>query len=384
MIRVLHISLGSGVFGGVARFTTNYYRHIDQNSIVFDFLFCNKNSLGIVQDDRLFDNSKVFELDVLKNGGNHLKNYRNLYFELRKVLRQEKYSIVHIGTGSFPMQVACLLAAKKEGVKVRIAHSHNAGVKMGTRMRRMIKSSTKPLNQFAIRMLATDYFACSIAAGENLFGKGAIRSPKFRLVKNAIETSRYVYDVEMRNQVRKALGADDKTLVLGHIGRFDKIKNHPFLIRIFSAVNELEPNSRLWIIGDGPERSNIENCIEASPAREDIVLTGERTDVEELLQGMDVVMLPSFSEGLSIVAIEAQSAGLPVFASADISREHNVAGNVEFLSLAADEKEWAKKIIQYLHGFSRVNTEAKMISAGYDIVTAAAELAGFYIDAANR
>lgn len=380
MVRVLHIAMGSGAFGGAARFAINYYRHIDKNNIVFDFLFCNKNSLGLLSDDPLLSKSRIFELGVLSDNNNVI-SYLRLIRSVKKIIRKEKYEIVHIDTGSLPIQICCLVAAKMENVKVRIAHSHSAGEnKTKNSLNGYFKKCFKPVMQFMIRFCATDYFACSIAAGDNLFGDGCEQLSKFRLVSNAIDTSNFEYNANMRNKIRESLNIKSTTKVFGHVGRFDKVKNHLFLIDIYDEICRNAPDSLLLLVGDGPENKKILERINRSPFKDSIILLGERNDVNHILQGMDLFFLPSFYEGLSIVAIEAQCSGLPVFASDSISKEHDVTGNVVFMSLNASAKEWAMKALRYIDFFVRKNEKEALVNSGYEITQEARKLEKLYIN----
>lgn len=384
MVRVLHIAMGSGTFGGAARFAINYYKYIDKSKIRFDFLFCNKNSLGLIAQEPILCNSKIFTLNILNNNSNSFSDYLRLINKLEKILKKEKYPIIHIDTGALPVQVCCLLAARLAGVKIRIAHSHSAGNdRRGRGIKSKIKRIIKPINRAFIRWLATDYFACSIDAGINVFGYKGIESPKYCVVKNAIETRRFIFNKDIRNKVRDSEDIDSSTIVFGHVGRFDKVKNHLFLIDVFSEINKLNHKTKLWIIGDGDEKEVITRKINASLARKNIRLFGERTDINELMQGMDMFILPSFFEGLSIVAVEAQCAGLPIFASDSISKEHNITGFVEFMSIKAEAKEWAQSILDYLKTFKRIDTYSIMVNAGYDIENAALKLENFYNNSSN-
>ncbi len=381
MVRVLHIAMGSGAFGGVARFCMNYYQYMNRDNVIFDFLFCNKNSLRLVEGDELLANSKIFELGILGEH-NKLSNYLALIPAVRNVIKKEKYEIIHVDTGSLTIQICCLLAAKLENVKVRIAHSHSTDNNiLDYTLKDQIKKLSKPLRQKITCYLATDYFACSYAAGIHLFGAKGVKAAKFKLMKNAINTSKFSYNENARNKIRNILNINRNTTVFGHIGRFDKVKNQSFLIDVYEEIYKLNPNSKLILVGDGPEIDDIKSKAKSAASNKTITFLGERNDVDCILQGLDAFIFPSYREGLSIVAIEAQCSGLPVFASDSISKEHDVTGNVKYLGLDLTAKKWAEIIIKYMQSFSRKNTTQKLIDSGYEIKDEAKKLELFYLSA---
>lgn len=379
-IRVLHISYGSGTFGGAARFAINYFKYINHEEVMFDFLFCNKNSFGLLANDELLRDSNVYALSAFQDR-NGVLGYIYLIKKLISFLKKEQYSIVHIDSGGQPIQLACLFACCCARIPVRIAHSHSSGDYSNKKsLKTRIKDIIKPMNRVLIKRMATDYLACSTVAGEYMFGESGVRTGKFKIIHNAIELKKYIYDETKRESIRKEYGIDSDTLVFGHVGRFDKAKNHMFLIDVFERICRCNDNSVLWIIGDGELKELVQKRIQQSPYTEKIRLLGEKSNVNEYMQGMDALIFPSIYEGLSIVTIEAQCTGLPIFASSNITKEHDVSGNVWFFSLNDGPDIWADQILKILEHYNRISCENILISAGYSIEREAKNLQKFYLE----
>lgn len=382
--RVLHISYGSGVLGGAIRFAINYYKYINQKLVIFDFLFCNRNSLKMLENDTLLDNSKIFELNCFEHGMN-IRSYLSLISNIRRILKDNNYMIVHVDSGSLPIQICCLFACRLEKVKVRIAHSHSMGdINKEKSVKSIIKYLAKPIMQGIIRILATDYFACSNVAGENLFGKRGIKSPRYKQIHNAIEVDRFRYDVAKREEIRDFAQIDKDTVVFGHVGRFDKAKNHLFLLDVFDEIYKRNSNTKLWIIGDGDLRKAIEKKLSALESKQNVLLYGEKNNVSDMLQGIDALIFPSIYEGLSIVCVEAQTSGLQIFASQNISEEHNITGNVYFISLELSAVEWAEYILQKIDPLERKDMSTIIEENGYSLSKEGKKLEDLYINMRER
>ncbi|WP_235427118.1 glycosyltransferase [Cohnella kolymensis] len=164
------------------------------------------------------------------------------------------------------------------------------------------------------------------------------------VLNNAVNVQDFQYNEELRCQARAELGVGDK-LLLGHIGRFNKQKNHDFVIDIFQEVHEKQPESMLVLVGDGPLRASVEKKAARLGLSEHVKFLGVRADIPRLMQGMDLFLFPSLFEGLPVVLVEAQAAGLKCVVSDAITRETDVTGRVDFISLKEPPSVWADNII---------------------------------------
>ncbi len=263
----------------------------------------------------------------------------------------------------------CLTSAKKHGVKHLIAHSHATVY------------SDKPLNAIRNRLLCANlkkqanvYFACSRLAGEFLYGRKS--GDTFHVFNNAIECDQFKFSAEKRMRVRQEQGWSGR-YVVGHVGRFCKQKNQKYLVSIFAEVVASEPSALLVLIGDGPDKEEVEREVLEKGLASSVVFLGRRDDVDALLQGMDVFVLPSLFEGLPVIGVEAQAAGLSVIASDAITDEMNIA-SVRFLPLSSPAA-WVKAILEHDEPIDRGNAFKTVRDAGFDIKREAGRLERFYI-----
>jgi glycosyltransferase involved in cell wall biosynthesis len=112
-----------------------------------------------------------------------------------------------------------------------------------------------------------------------------------------------------------------------------------------------------------------------------VIFTGVRSDVPDILQAMDVLLFPSFYEGLPGVVLEAQAAGLPCIISDKITDEVKITDLVEYVSLDKSAEYWAEKVLKFSQGFERRNTYNEIVKAGYDIESVAQWYQEFYLKA---
>lgn len=373
-VNVLQITIGDGSYGGVASFLYSYYSHMNHDKVHFDFLYCGENSMKSKMDTSVLKESKITTLHALKPKGNGIKEYLKLAKLLKKYFGQNHYDIVHINTAN--VFVSAIVTHFAHKGSICIAHSHNT--KSIVKNKNVIVESVKTLIRKPCRqyILAKDeyFFACSKAAAVNLYGKKILSSDKFRVIKNAIDISKYTYDTEIRKQYRKS----DK-FIFGHVGRLTEQKNPEFLIQVFYEIHKKNKNTELWMIGEGEKEKIIKNLIHQLGLEDSVVLYGRRGDVANIMQAMDMFLLPSLYEGLSIVAIEAQAAGLPIVASDSISPEHKVSNLVRFLPLDDGAEKWAEYILEYMDELEgRKSPKEELEKEGYEINTATLWLEEFY------
>ena len=346
--------------GGMESCIMNYYRHVDKNKIHFDFL-CNWESM-VCEKEVKANGSKVYTIPQKSRNYKAYKRAMNTFFSEHA----DEYDVFWYNTCTLT-NIDYLIYAKRYGIKKRIIHAHNSGNETS-----MIRGILHYVNKMRLGRYATDFWSCSMAAAVYFFIKKQIHSQKYRLINNAISTDNYKYDILIRNEVRKNLGLEDK-YVIGHVGRFQFQKNHEFLIDIFYEYLKLDSRAVLMLVGQGEEEDAIRQKVINLGIEKSVLFMGVRTDVNRLLQAMDVFLLPSRFEGLPLVLIEAQTAGLKCFASKDVITEAaDLTGNVEFISLKEDADIWAGKIYSQSEQFlNRTQYVKPIIEAGYDIRTEA-------------
>lgn len=277
-IRIAQI-VGKWLGGGVEAVVMNYYRHLDHDKIQFDFI-CDDDSTNIPYDEIEKLGGKVILIPPYQKVFKYQK-------ELRRVLRDGKYKIVHSHINT--LSVFPLYAAKKVGVPVRIAHSHSTTNKKEWK-KNLLKQVLRPFS----KKYATNYMCCSELAGRWLFGDKTYDEGKVYLLNNAIDLDKFKYDKKIKDKKRKELGIKEDTIVIGHIGRFVAQKNHTFLIDIFNQFHKKEKNSILLLAGQGPLQEEIKNKVRELGLNDSVRFLGQRNDANELYQVFDVFFTTKF------------------------------------------------------------------------------------------
>lgn len=354
-IRVAHV-MGKMVGGGVEQVVMNYYRHIDRERVQFDFLVDEDSTLAPREEIESLG-GRVFTVPPYQRQVRYQR-------ELELLFRAERWPIVHSHVNA--LSVFPLRAAKRAGVPVRIAHSHSTSGGHDP-ARNAMKAVLRPLSN----IYPTHRAACTRHAGEWLFGRGA----DFRVVPNAIDLGDFRFDPARRAAARAALGLSDGQLAVGHVGRFSPPKNQSFLIRAFARVVRERPDARLVLVGEGRQRRECEGLAASLCPAGSVTFLGQRADVADLYRAFDVFCLPSEFEGLGMVAVEAEAAGLPCVLSDAVPRDADPAGTAVFLPLG-DEGAWADAVLGCCPG-RRLEVRPDDFT-GFDIVRAAEGLCLYY------
>lgn len=363
MIRVLHV-FHNMANGGVENFVMNYYRFIDREKVQFDFLTS-------------VDEPGYFDEEIKKLGGKIYRAYpkkrnflRNI-LDIKKIVKENNYKIVHRHTGSSFSNID-LIAAKFGSAKILISHAHSTS------------AGNKFLHYFSkvFFYVNVEKFACSKAAGKWLFGEKHVED--VHIIPNAIDLEKYQYDKQVRDELRNKYDVKNK-FIIGHVGGFNNAKNHEFIIDTFKEIHQLNKDAQLWLIGEGIHRVKIEKKVQESNLEEAVRFWGNRNDVNEMMQAMDVFLLPSVFEGYPVTLIEAQCAGLPCFVSENvIPTEINYSSNVKFISLEKSASEWANTILNCNKQINREEGYICMKDVGFDIRDAAKDLEQRYLQYAKQ
>ena len=318
--------MGKWIGGGVESVIMNYYRHLDHEKVQFDFI-CDEDSTRIPYEEIKKLGGRVFLVPKYQKLPKYLKALEDLF-------RKNKYRIVHSNINT--LSVFPLYAAKKAGVPIRISHNHSTSNPKEWK-RNIIKKILRPFS----KKYATDYFACSELAGRYLFGNKTFDHGEVKIIHNAIDLNKFKFDHVARKKFRKELNIDEKTVVIGHVGRFVQTKNHIFLVDVFKKYHTKNPNSKLLLIGTGPLEEKIKAKVKKLNLEDSVLFLGQRNDTNKLYSVMDVFCLPSLYEGLPVAGIEAQAAGLPCVYSDKVTIEANAANNAYYASI--------KNTNSYLH-----------------------------------
>ena len=348
-LRVLQCVVGMNR-GGLETLTMNILRRIDSTKVQFDFLV----SLEGSYDEEIRElGGRIFYTPFIDKVGpfRYAKNLRKFFKE------HPEYKIIHIQMDKFGGFIA--KQAKNAKIPYRLIHSH----------------STRNDGNFLIRLVkdyygryikcATHFLACGEAAAEWMFK----RTNNIKYVRNGVDLSVFT------NEDKR----DHSFFTIGHVGRFNSVKNHTFLVDIFQELKQIEPSSRLVLVGDGIERESIKDKVEALELSDYVEFLGQTDDVASILKGIDVFCLPSLFEGLPITLIEAQACGLPCVVSDTITKEAKISSDsFEYMNLDSSPKVWAEKLLEF-KGFPRIDNSEKIRIAGYDISKVVEDIQEYYL-----
>lgn len=280
------------------------------------------------------------------------------------------YKVVHLHSSSKNYMV--LKYAKKYGIPVRIAHSHNIDFQTKNPIKKLYGNFLKP----KLEKYSTDFFACSKDAGKWLFGQEIIKSNKFKIIHNAIDYDKFKYNEKYRKDRRKEFGFNENDIVIGHVGRFVNQKNHKFLIDMFNECYKKNNNYKLLLIGSGQLENKIKEKVKILNLEKNVVFAGFREDVNECIQAMDIFAFPSLFEGLGLVLVEAQASGLPCFATkATIPDEVKINENFKFIDLQLNK--WIDHILKC--NLNRIETKENIMKNNYLINDTIQQLENIYI-----
>lgn len=367
-IRVLHV-LHSMNGGGAETMIMNYYRHMDRSKVQFDFLLTVAEKSDY-EDEILALGGRIYRITPLT-----LRTYWQYQGDLKDFFTAHpEYKIVHAHTSS--KSVFVLKMAEKTGIEARISHCHS--VFKGTHafspkemVRKLLRGPLKRVSQYN--------FACSVDAANWLYGEKYVAAGKVSVMKNAIALQQYAQNDGIRSKLRQSYQLED-CFVMGHVGRFREEKNHAFLLEIFKEVQKRTSKAKLVLVGDGPNRQEIEEKVNGMGLTKDVLFLGQRQDVHALLQMFDAFVFPSLYEGLGIVLVEAQAAGLWTFASKDvIPQEVQLTDHLQFISLQAGAKAWAESIIKCKDLVRKPANLQEIAEKGYDIRLEAQKMEQFYL-----
>lgn len=307
---------------GTAVALMNYYQELIEHGWRIDFLVL-----------------KIFEcewLNKVKADGNNIYELpkENKYSykvsrKIRSIIKEGKYDIVHV---NMPGHVGfeTLKMARQYGIGKRIFHAHNP--RNNLNLKTVI--STK-VYDYLLQREATELVACSKSAGNSRFG-----NKDFQVLKNVIDTDRFVYRLEDRRYIREKLHIEKK-VVVGVVGRFAAQKNPEFLLECFAEYNKLNKESVLLWIGDGELQEKIQDRAKNMGLKGACLFVGRKNNIEKWYSAMDLFLLPSKFEGMGIVFLEAQCTGLPCFGSTNVPIETEVTELMHRISLKQEANYWA-------------------------------------------
>lgn len=367
IIRILHTA--PLVYGGITSFVINVASFIDKEKFVIDNL-CFRDQKEFSEEIFCSYGGKKYVNDIsgIKfKPAKMLKKFTGTY----KIIKDNNIDIFHMDTDSTD-QIFLAAAAKMAGVKKVIYHSHNTESGRIGKFRRFIEHICKPF----MSIFVDEYIACSKTAAEFLFPKHIVNNNKYELIKNGINLEKYAYNEKIRADYRVKYNTENK-FVIGHIGRFTEQKNHTFLIDIFDEIHKKRSDAILFMIGIGELQEDVRQKVLSKGLQDCAIFLNGSNDIPNLLQMIDVFVMPSLYEGLPVAGIEAQAAGIPFVFSDTITSELAVSKMAEVIPLESTAEEWADCILKM--GSNPHDTSQETIKqAGYDIKDTVVRLQEIY------
>ncbi len=359
LIKILLIGMSNNL-GGIETYLYNLVKNSDNKRYQFDFLFANENEMALENE--------------IKELGCHIYKVTPRYINRKKHIQEiqeifkNNYDYIHYNIMSFSWFEPITIASQTNS-KI-IIHSHCS------RIDRNVSFKTRMLHKLGklkIRNISYLRVACGQDAGKFIF-----KDKKFTIFNNGIDVEKFKYDKKNRKDIREEFGIKENETLYGLVAAFLPVKNHNFLIDVFREINNIDNSSKLILIGEGKLKKEIEEKVRNLNIDNKVIFTGKRKDVNKFYSAMDILIMPSFSEGLSMSLIEAQANGLKCYTSDNIDRNSNITGNVEFLSLDKGAEFWAK----YIYNSNNERDESIHNKMPYDYNTkkSCEKVYQFYLD----
>lgn len=341
----------------------NVYRNVDRNKIQFDFLVFH-SAHEYYEDAIKRLGGRVYHVPVMENG-NLVRRKRmiNSFFD-----EHSDYAAIHGHMAALGNDY--LYAAERHGIERRFSHSHIADFEHTPR------NIVKQVFQKGFGNHATLRLACSRAAGEFMYP-----GQDYIVINNGIDINRFTFNESRRKRFRERLGLSADAMLVGHVGRFELMKNHTFLIDVFKELAKENSNIYLLLAGDGSLRGDIEQKVHKLGLDNRVLFLGLIDDMPSFYDSLDCFFMPSLFEGLPFAAIEAQCSGLPCVLSNRITDEVAITNLVSYLPLETNASTWADCILGMLdNSVSKRSCYAEQVAkAGYDIRDVANELTRLYL-----
>lgn len=330
MKKILHV-VGGMDRGGAESYIMNTLRNLDRKKFHCDILTFLKPREGdkYVYEDEL----KELGVKIIRISDNRFRHPKKFIEDVQKVLTDGKYDAIHSHIDF--MSALTLTAARKAGVKQRIAHSHNTNNE---------KFNSKKMRAAAmvlrgkINREATDRLACGYDAGKFLYGA----KKDYTVIHNGIDLQQFRYNGNVRHTMRAQYDISDDAMVFLNVGRFEKQKNQEQAINIFADYVRKHKDAKLFIIGEGSLEKNLRSKIASERLGKSVILLPAQDNLVRFYSMADIFVLPSLFEGVPTVGIEAQANGLKCLFSDKVPAETKLLDSSEFLPL---EDNWTSHIV---------------------------------------
>lgn len=351
--------------GGQEMMVRNFYKYINRDVFSFDYVVYGSH-IGDYEKELILLGAHVYHITYPS-----LKNMKQFKKEIIELIRKNRYDVIHSHT--YTNNGIVLQIAKNLNVPIRISHCHSTE---SGKKESLIYKTYKKYMLHLIKKNSTHYIACGEKAGFSFYGKDVF-SKKGIIIKNGIYLDAFKYNEETAKKIKNQLGLENE-IILGHVGRFVDVKNHRYLIDILSCLKETFNNFKCLLIGDGELYEEIKEYAKQQGVQDKILFLSKRSDVNELMQAIDIILCPSKYEGLPVSLVESQASGATCLVSKNVSKEVNISGLVKFLDI---DKKSINDWCQNIRSFSKHDrNQSKIIKQkGYDIVDSCKLLEKIYL-----
>ena len=359
-LRILEINAGNGVFGGVSAFLLNLFRTLDHNDYQISFLSMGKSTFEDYREEIEGNGGKIHALNA--QGG--VGKWFSYLSGLKRHLQENTYDVIHINAGSPGFLALSLYQCRRYSAAKVITHVHSIYEGASSARKKMYAA----LRNYLVRKSALT-LACSSAAGDFCFGEG-----NYEVLNNGIDLRDFHFDMEKRSSIRETYGVREDELLCGFIGRMEPVKNPRFALAVFEEILRLNPSAKMWMAGDGSLLEEMKREAEQKNMGERLRFFGTIRGTAELLQGIDVLLMPSLSEGFGLSAVEAQCMQCEVFASDDVPEETRINEHIHYCSLDLSAQAWAEMILNCTMSREEHSDQREL----YDIRSTAKKLDDIY------
>lgn len=336
--------------GGEENFVMNMYRHLNREKFEIAFLVP-----GISDEKQFFESEIEKKGDIIFKVSGKAKHPVKNFIEIYKIVKNHQFSVVHRHSDN-SLMILDIWAARLGGAKINIAHSHNSNV--SSNKLKFLHYVFRPF----LKGNEMKRYACSEGAGRWMYGKS-----QFIIARNGIDSEMFRYKENIRQRKRADLEIKDEIL-LGHVGRFDEVKNQRFLVDIITKLENEHPGKyKLLFIGKGILEEKIKKYVREKHMENNVIFLGQQSNVYEWLQAIDIFVFPSIYEGLPVSLIEAQASGTKCIISDHISQEVAITPLVQFLTIEKGIELWCREIIEKSINLQKIDIRKMIIKSGYDI-----------------
>lgn len=345
MGKILIYAMQEGL-GGVEQYVVNLSKYFDSANERFGYIVL--GNVTIYEKELKEKSVDIFYIPAKKY---LLKNIMSLFKVLKK--QRQEYDTLYFNTSGLYYPIPYLFAIINH-YKI-VIHSHLTEVND-------IKKILHLFNRWWINKFTNKRFACSTPAAKWMFGEN---ERNFRIIPNAINLEKFQYNKNDNFTIRNNYGFSEEDIIIGNVGRLSKIKNQSFLLDILYELYNYNQKYQLLMVGDGEEKERLFQKAEKLGIQSKVTFWGRTEYPEYPMNCMDVIVMPSLTEGFPITIVEAQAAGIPCVISDAITKEVNLTGNVDFLSLDNSAKYWAKHIEKISK--NRYKGIEQLRSSGFDV-----------------